>query len=86
MSLFQPESVKMYAESLGLVNLSEEVLQLISHDTEYRLRELIQEASKHMRHARRIKLTTDDINNVLSLRNEEVLDFVFYRFLANLWI
>ena len=72
MSLFHVESVRIYAESLGLANLSEEVLQLIAHDTEYRLRELIQESAKHMRHARRVRLTTEDINMVLSLRNEEV--------------
>lgn len=72
MSLFHAESVRIYAESLGLANLSNEVLQLIAHDTEYRLRELIQESAKHMRHSRRIRLTTEDINMVLALRNEEV--------------
>lgn len=42
MSLFSSETVKIYADSLGLPNLSDEVLQLIAHDTEYRIRELLQ--------------------------------------------
>lgn len=45
----------------------------LASDTEYRVREIIQEAMKFMKHAKRDKLTTGDINAALRLRNVEQL-------------
>ena len=47
------------------------MLSLLCQDTEYRVREIIQEASKFMRHSNRTKLTTDDINYALRLKHVE---------------
>lgn len=71
MSVFSVDTIKLYADSIGLTNLGDEVLTLLCHDTEYRVREIIQEASKFMRHSNRTKLTTEDINYALRLKHVE---------------
>ncbi len=50
----------------------EDVLQLLCHDVEYRLREILQDAAKFMRHAHRMKLTVEDVNGALINRGLEV--------------
>ncbi len=45
----------------------------MASDTEYRLREIIQEAMKFMKHAKRERLTPSDINSALRLRHVEQL-------------
>jgi transcription initiation factor TFIID subunit 6 len=40
---------------------------------EYRLREVIQDACKFMRHSKRAQLSTEDVNSSLRLRNVESL-------------
>ncbi|EPZ33902.1 transcription initiation factor TFIID subunit 6 [Rozella allomycis CSF55] len=69
MTLLSPQSIKIYAETIGISNLSEEVTQLVAQDVEYRLREIIQEAAKFMNHAKRSLLTTADVNDSLANRN-----------------
>lgn len=54
-------------------NVSDEVAQALAADTEYRIREIIQEGMKFMHHSRRNKLTTEDLNSALRLRNVEIL-------------
>ena len=73
---------KTYAEALGITNLSEEVLTALCQDVEYRTRELIQDSTKFMQHARRTKLAVSDVNHALQSRNAEVrehadVDFIF---------
>lgn len=63
---------KTYAEALGITNLSEEVLTALCQDVEYRTRELIQDATKFMQHAKRTKLAVSDVNHALQARNAEV--------------
>ncbi|KAI0567168.1 TATA box binding protein associated factor (TAF) [Gracilaria domingensis] len=41
----------------------------LAHDIEYRIREIVQDAMKFMKHSKRNKLTTNDINAALRLRN-----------------
>lgn len=71
MSVFSVDTIKLYADSIGLTNLGDEVLTLLCHDTEYRVREIIQEANKFTRHSNRTKLTTEDINYALRLKHVE---------------
>eukprot|EP00730_Choanoeca_flexa_P014862 TRINITY_DN6652_c0_g1_i1.p1 TRINITY_DN6652_c0_g1~~TRINITY_DN6652_c0_g1_i1.p1 ORF type:complete len:327 (+),score=61.97 TRINITY_DN6652_c0_g1_i1:26-982(+) len=71
MSLYPKEAVKVAAEACGIANLNEDVSQTIAADLEYRLREIVQEASKFTRHSRRRKMTTDDVNSALHARNLE---------------
>lgn len=60
------------AESVGIPNLKDDVATSLAQDVEYRIHEIVQEAMKFMRHGKRTKLTVDDINNALRVRNVEV--------------
>ncbi|KAF9200739.1 hypothetical protein BGZ49_009015 [Haplosporangium sp. Z 27] len=61
------------AESVGIPNLKDDVASSLAQDVEYRIHEIVQEAMKFMRHGKRTKLTVDDINNALRVRNVEPL-------------
>jgi transcription initiation factor TFIID subunit 6 len=69
-----------FIESIGIENLSNEVASAMAPDVEYRVREIAQEAIKFMKHSKRQKLTTEDVNNALRLRNVEVY---LSRFICN---
>ena len=57
---------------IGCLNkVSDEAARALAPDLDYRLREIIQDAQKFARHAKRTKLTTEDINNALRIRNHE---------------
>jgi len=71
--LIPGETIKVFAESLGHAKISDEVASQIAVDMEYRLREILQDSIKMMKHSKRTLLTTEDINSVLSLQNYEVL-------------
>ncbi|KAJ4826021.1 hypothetical protein Tsubulata_023013 [Turnera subulata] len=71
MSLVPKEAIEVIAQSIGITNLSPEVSLSLAPDVEYRVREIMQEAIKCMRHARRTTLTADDVDSALSLRNVE---------------
>ena len=51
--------------------MSAEAAEVLAPDVEYRLRQLVQDASKFMRHAKRTTLTTTDVNNALLARGCE---------------
>eukprot|EP00740_Mantoniella_antarctica_P007300 CAMPEP_0181350554 /NCGR_PEP_ID=MMETSP1106-20121128/1324_1 /TAXON_ID=81844 /ORGANISM="Mantoniella antarctica, Strain SL-175" /LENGTH=503 /DNA_ID=CAMNT_0023463027 /DNA_START=148 /DNA_END=1656 /DNA_ORIENTATION=- len=70
---YPPASVKVIAETVGIENLSDEVARALAPDVEYRLREVIQDACKFMRHSKRAQLSTEDVNSSLRLRNVESL-------------
>ncbi|KAG0309149.1 hypothetical protein BGZ98_004895 [Dissophora globulifera] len=61
------------AESVGIPNLKDDVAISLAQDVEYRIHEIIQDAMKFMRHGKRTKLSVDDINNALRVRNVEPL-------------
>ncbi|GJP76286.1 hypothetical protein CLOP_g6660 [Closterium sp. NIES-67] len=73
MSAVPRESVQVAAHSIGIANLGDDVAAALAPDVEYRMREIIQEAVKCMRHGKRTTLTTADIAAALSLRNVEPL-------------
>ncbi|GLI67285.1 hypothetical protein VaNZ11_011470 [Volvox africanus] len=79
MSFITPATVKAIALSVDVTRLTEEAAKALAPDVEYRLREIIQDALKFARHCKRTKLTTQDINNAMRLRNLEPL----YGFLGN---
>lgn len=72
MSFLSADSIKLIGEFAGISNLKDDVALALAQDIEYRLRDIIQEAMKFMRHAKRTRLTTDDINHALQVRNVEV--------------
>ncbi|KAG1668853.1 hypothetical protein FOA52_004948 [Chlamydomonas sp. UWO 241] len=66
-----PASIQAIAHSIDITRLSDEAAKALSPDVDYRLREIIQDAKKFARHGRRTKLTVEDINSALRLRNVE---------------
>ena len=73
MPTISSDSIKVIAETVGIANLKDEVAETLASDVEYRLRDIVQEALKFMKHGRRDTLSTDDINFALRLRNAEPL-------------
>lgn len=79
------ESIKVIGESVG-VNIPDEAAKDISEDVSYRLKELIQDAAKFMRHGKRKKMTTQDIDHALKIKNIEPTygflckDYIPFRF------
>ncbi|KAH7533413.1 transcription initiation factor TFIID subunit 6 isoform X2 [Ziziphus jujuba] len=73
MSIVPKENIEVIAQSIGINNLSSDVALALAPDVEYRLREIMQEAIKCMHHSRRTRLTADDVDCALSLRNVEPL-------------
>ncbi|KAJ5735765.1 Transcription initiation factor TFIID complex 60 kDa subunit [Penicillium malachiteum] len=65
MSLWNPDNIRDVAESLGLMNLSNDVTENLSRDVEYRVSQVLEEALKSMRHSKRTVLTTSDISFAL---------------------
>lgn len=71
MSIVPKENVEVIAQCIGINNLSPDVALAVAPDVEYRLREIMQEAIKCMRHSKRTTLTADDVDGALNLRNVE---------------
>ncbi|KAL1361228.1 transcription initiation factor TFIID subunit 6 isoform X2 [Arachis ipaensis] len=71
MSIVGKERIEVIAQSIGITNLSPDVALSLAPDVEYRLRDIMQESIKCMRHSRRTTLTADDVDSALSLRNVE---------------
>lgn len=71
MSIVPKETIEVIAQSIGITNLSPDVALSLAPDVEYRMREIMQEAIKCMRHSKRTILTVDDVDTALNLRNVE---------------
>lgn len=71
MSILPKETVKVFAEACGISELEDDVAAALASDLEYKLREMTQEANKFRRHAKRRRLTPEDINLAMRLRNLE---------------
>nr|XP_043622627.1 transcription initiation factor TFIID subunit 6-like [Erigeron canadensis] len=67
----EKESIQVIAQSIGVSNLSAEVLPALASDIEYRVREIMQEAIKCMHHSKRTCLTSLDVDTALQLRKME---------------
>ncbi|XP_014611628.1 PREDICTED: transcription initiation factor TFIID subunit 6-like isoform X1 [Polistes canadensis] len=65
------ESIKVIAESVGVGNFPDEAAKDIAEDVSYRLKEIIQDAAKFMRHGKRKRITTHDIDHALKIKNVE---------------
>lgn len=69
---FSIESIKVIAESIGIGNLPDEAAKELADDVSYRVKHIIQDAGKFMRHAKRMKLLNMDIDSALKTKNLEV--------------
>ena len=76
-SVYPKDSVKDVAESLGIINLRDNIATALATDIEYRIRDIVQSASKCMKHAKRTRMTTSDIDHALRQKNIEPL-YGFY--------
>ncbi|XP_046853349.1 transcription initiation factor TFIID subunit 6-like [Xenia sp. Carnegie-2017] len=80
------ESIKTISSSYGITKLTDDALQYLLDDVNFRLKEVSQDALKFMHKAKRRKLCTSDIDNSLRVRNVEPLcgflssDFIPFRF------
>ncbi|KAI9828387.1 MAG: hypothetical protein M1832_002815 [Thelocarpon impressellum] len=73
MSVWNPDNVKDVAESVGIASLSDDVVQNLSRDVEYRLAQVLEEALKFMRHGKRTTLSTQDVSHALRVLDVEPL-------------
>ncbi|KAF2203941.1 Arf-domain-containing protein [Delitschia confertaspora ATCC 74209] len=73
MSVWNPDNVRDVAESVGIANLAENVVEELARDVDYRLAQVLEEALKFMRHGKRTTLNTQDVSNALRVLNVEPL-------------
>lgn len=66
------ESMKMMAESVGIAGLSDSAAKELADEINFRLKTVIQDATKFMHHGKRKKLSTMDIDHALKIKNIEV--------------
>lgn len=67
-----PRAVTVIAQSIShLPPLSESASVFLAPDAEYRIRQIIQDAIKFMKHSKRTRLIPDDVNSALNLRNAD---------------
>lgn len=71
-STFSAESVKVVAESIGIGNLPDDAAKELADDISFRLKHIIQDAAKFMHHAKRTKLTANDVDNAVKIKGFEV--------------
>ncbi|KAL6315097.1 hypothetical protein AAG906_035305 [Vitis piasezkii] len=62
MSIVPKETIEVIAQSIGISNFAPDVAPALATDVEYRVREIMQEAIKCMRHSKRTILTVDDVD------------------------
>ncbi len=70
---WNPENITDVAESVGINYLKPEVRNALSRDVEYRLAQVIEEALKFMKHAKRTILWSQDIAQALRVLDVEPL-------------
>lgn len=66
------ESMKMMAESVGVAGLADSAAKELADEINFRLKTILQDATKFMHHGKRKKLTTNDIDHALKMKNIEV--------------
>ncbi|KAG5998223.1 hypothetical protein E4U43_002465 [Claviceps pusilla] len=71
--LWNAENVKDVAESVGINSLNDEALKALTQDVEYRIGQVIIEALRLMRAARRTTLTVNDVSLALKVLDVEPL-------------
>jgi len=62
-----PETVELVAETVGITNLDPTAAVALSEDATYRCREVANICGQLLRHAKRRKLTTKDVNEAFDL-------------------
>lgn len=73
MSVWNPDNIRDVAESVGIVNLNNEVIENLARDVEYRIAQVLEEALKFMRHSKRTTMSTQDVAHALRVLDVEPL-------------
>ncbi|KAI0391454.1 DUF1546-domain-containing protein [Xylariaceae sp. FL0594] len=71
--LWNPENVRDVAESVGIATMNDEALRTLSQDVEYRIGQVIAEALRFMRAAKRTSMTVLDVSQALRVLDVEPL-------------
>jgi transcription initiation factor TFIID subunit 6 len=71
MNLNFPKGMRRVGESVRSLPVSDQALSALGPDAEYRVKEIIQDALKIMRHGKREVLSAEDVNQALRLRNTD---------------
>uniref|UniRef100_A0A7S1YKD3 TATA box binding protein associated factor (TAF) histone-like fold domain-containing protein n=1 Tax=Sexangularia sp. CB-2014 TaxID=1486929 RepID=A0A7S1YKD3_9EUKA len=67
-NIIPDDSIRAYAETIGMLNLDTEVVNGVAAEVEFRTREILFEATKMMRHSKRERLLPSDIDAALRIR------------------
>ena len=67
------DSIKMMGEGVGVSAISEDVATTMAEDLEYRLKEIVQDGMKFMRHSKRRRLQCSDLDCAMRAKNVEPL-------------
>lgn len=73
MSLLRGESLRVAAQGVGVEALSAACVAALLPEVELRVREVVQDALKFQKHAKRAQLSAADVNRALQTRNLEAL-------------
>ena len=73
MSVWNPDNVRDVAESVGIASLNKDITDNLARDVEFRIGQLLDEALKFMRHAKRTTLSTQDVSQALRVLEVEPL-------------
>lgn len=73
MSVWNPDNIRDVAESVGIGSLSDEILQGLAADIEFRLAQVLEEALKSLRHRKSSSLSTQDVAQALRTLEVEPL-------------
>ena len=73
MSIWNPENIRDVAESAGISSLNKDISDSLARDVEFRISQVLEEALKFMRHAKRTTLTTQDVTHALRVLDVEPL-------------
>ncbi|KAF2721100.1 DUF1546-domain-containing protein [Polychaeton citri CBS 116435] len=72
-NVWSTDNIIDVAESVGIASLNNDVAQNLARDVEFRIGQILEEALKFMRHAKRTTLTTQDISQALRFLDVEPL-------------
>ncbi|KAK2719318.1 transcription initiation factor TFIID subunit 6-like [Artemia franciscana] len=70
-SSLSPESIKIMAESIGISGLQEDCARELAEDVTFKLKWIIQDSIKFLKHGKRRELSIQDIDNSLKTKNIE---------------
>ena len=73
MTLWGQDTVTDVAEAVGIKGLSKDAAQALCRDVEFRVSQVLEEALKFMRHAKRTMLWSQDVSNALRVLDVEPL-------------